>query len=317
MKEKRRQFLRPAKQALERFGKAGAILTRLKTQATQSVFQVSAADGAYVLRLFSGGPERLFQAQFERAFLEAIAVGTDLRAPRVIDMVALDETNHAALLTFVPGEKAGKRPTDAHAGAVGDFLGRLHRFSATYPRAAEPRWDFDRVFAPLVVPENAAWFAPEQRVVLQAAGERIRSALRTLGTGADVYGVIHSDLHFDNCVFEEGQIGAFDFAECGYSWFLFDLAVVLMDIRWDMPEIAPPREAALLAAYERQRPLLPSEHRSLEDIIALRFVEMLTWHFTENTEAEKIRYEEDARKDADFAIAYLQRYLTQGHGEAG
>jgi Ser/Thr protein kinase RdoA (MazF antagonist) len=310
--EKRRQFLRPAKLALERFGKAGAILTRLKTQATQSVFQVNAADGVYVLRLFAGGSERLFQAQFERAFLEAIAVQTNLRAPRVIDIMALDETSHAALLTFVPGEKVGKRPTDAHAAAVGDFLGRLHRFSAIYPRAVAPHWDFDRVFAPLVLPENAAWFAPEQQTILQAAGERIERAVRTLGTGAEVYGVIHSDLHFGNCVFEEGQIGVFDFAECGYSWFLFDLAVVLMDIRWDMPKIAAARETVLLAAYERQRPLLPSEHRVLEDIIALRFAEMLTWHFTENTEAEKRKYEEDAREDAAFAITYLQRYLAQG-----
>jgi homoserine kinase type II len=94
-------------------------------------------------------------------------------------------------------------------------------------------------------------------------------------------GAIHADLFRDNVMFDglpghERLTGLLDFFFAGTDTLLFDLAVCLND--WcTEPESGNPvddRAVALVAAYERVRPLSPAEHRLLPALLraaALRF----------------------------------------------
>jgi Ser/Thr protein kinase RdoA (MazF antagonist) len=49
--------------------------------------------------------------------------------------------------------------------------------------------------------------------------------------------MIHSDLEDENFFVYEGQITAFDFDECQYHWFVYDIACILRQASWVIPSI--------------------------------------------------------------------------------
>jgi Ser/Thr protein kinase RdoA (MazF antagonist) len=55
--------------------------------------------------------------------------------------------------------------------------------------------------------------------------------LTTLPKPPEDYGLIHDDLHFANfLVRSDGQVTVIDFDDCGYGWFVIDVAMALFDV---------------------------------------------------------------------------------------
>src|SRR4029079_15824564 len=103
----------------------------------------------------------------------------------------------------------------------------------------------------------------------------VRQAERALGTGPDVFGLIHSDLHQENYLFHRGRARAIDFDDCGWGHFVYDLAVTVSELQ-PLPHSAA-RRAGLLRGYRAVRPL-PSEHeRYIEVFQALRVLKLTLW----------------------------------------
>jgi Ser/Thr protein kinase RdoA (MazF antagonist) len=57
----------------------------------------------------------------------------------------------------------------------------------------------------------------------------LRRVMLGLGTGPDVYGLIHADLHMDNVLFRDGEARAIDSDDCGFGYWMCDFAVSLCD----------------------------------------------------------------------------------------
>ncbi|MEG2631405.1 MAG: phosphotransferase, partial [Comamonas sp.] len=98
-------------------------------------------------------------------------------------------------------------------------------------------------------------------------------------------GPVHADLFRDNVMFEGEQLtGFFDFYFAGVDSWLFDLAVCLNDWCIDHATGAhdAPRAQAMLAAYQRVRPLTEAERQLLNAQLragALRFWISRLWDF--------------------------------------
>ncbi len=107
----------------------------------------------------------------------------------------------------------------------GRLLGRMHALSTNYklpnPAWKRPEWDD---------PSNMnilAWI-PETQVLVRERGEAVTRQLRALPKDAASYGLIHQDAHGGNFyVDEKGGITLFDFDDCVYSWYVYDIAMVL------------------------------------------------------------------------------------------
>ena len=55
---------------------------------------------------------------------------------------------------------------------------------------------------------------------------------RNLGSKPDAFGLIHADLHLENALFDGDAVRVIDFDDCGFGYWLYDLAVPLWDNRY-------------------------------------------------------------------------------------
>ena len=241
---------------------------------------LTSSAGEWVLTLF----ERLSAEQlpyYLRLMQHLARQGLPVPEPRVD---ASDQLWHrvagkpAALVNRLPGVTQ-PAPDLHHCAQLGGMLARLHLGVAdfewtqrnlrglTWWRATAPQ------VATQLAPPQAALLADELAFAAQVAGS---AAFASLPRGA-----VHADLFRDNVLFDglpghEKLTGCFDFYFAGDDAFAYDLAVCLNDWCADADNGRPDeaRAQALVAAYERVRPLSSAEQRLLPALLraaALRF----------------------------------------------
>lgn len=109
---------------------------------------------------------------------------------------------------------------------LGQIVGRMHAltkdFEPSEPRFRRHEWHDD-------YPEGFAeqYLFPDDGVVVEKL-DQLLDHLCTLPKDRDSYGLIHVDVHGGNFfVDDEGQITLFDFDDCQYAWFAYDIAMAL------------------------------------------------------------------------------------------
>jgi Ser/Thr protein kinase RdoA (MazF antagonist) len=104
----------------------------------------------------------------------------------------------------------------------GQVLGQIHRLTKTYQplnnttrRPEWHTWEYYRGFP-----------YGEQLPVIQKKYEQLIAELHALPKDVDSYGLIHNDFNDGNITvdYENGNITVFDFDDCCYFWFMYDLA---------------------------------------------------------------------------------------------
>ena len=83
----------------------------------------------------------------------------------------------------------------------------------------------------------------------------MRRVMTDLGEGAGEFGLIHADLHLGNVLFWRGEVRVIDFDDCGFGYWLYDIAVALWELRYrtDYEDF----RSALIEGYTQHRPLPP------------------------------------------------------------
>lgn len=184
----------------------------------------------------------------------------------------------AALVNALPGTHQ-LAPDLHHCAQLGHLLARMHLavadFPLTQPNLRGLGWW--QAITPLLLPHLEG----PQRELLEAElafQQQLAAApaYRSLPRGA-----VHADLFRDNVLFDglpghEKLTGCFDFYFAGTDTFGYDLAVCLNDwcIDLDSGRLDPARAAALIDAYEQERPLTTAELRLMPGLLraaALRF----------------------------------------------
>ncbi|MBK8083071.1 MAG: phosphotransferase [Devosia sp.] len=256
----------------------------------------------------------------ELAWLEAITDQTDIPVPRPLPgadgeiVQELEPDRFAALFAFEPGEEP--KP-DSDLVSLFDTLGRhaatLHNHVAGWEQPARfvrPIWD-----AVGLLDATGLWGdwrkAPhvegETLETLSALDARLRSDLRTYGTDLDRFGLIHADMRLANLlVDDDGAVTLLDFDDCGFGWFLYDLAASLSFIETS-PQV-PALIRAWLGAYLEVRPLKPEDLKMIDTLILLRRMALLAW-IGSHAETDLARSHRDtfAADTATMARRYLAR----------
>ncbi|MDF1816799.1 MAG: phosphotransferase, partial [Verrucomicrobiales bacterium] len=118
----------------------------------------------------------------------------------------------------------------------GRALGRIHCLSRQFSRPPafdRPHWDDESELARLKS------FLPDGEILVADRLDNVREGIRRLPSDPDRYGMIHQDPHVGNLMMDhEGGITLFDFDDCVFGHYLYDIAMVFFYAGMSDPEPA-------------------------------------------------------------------------------
>jgi Ser/Thr protein kinase RdoA (MazF antagonist) len=276
----------------------------------------------FVLRMYHPAAFDADSVALELEWLTALARDTPLHVPQPVATPAhaflihashpgVPESRMCVLFRWVSGRHMRQKLYPGVLQRLGQCIGHLHNYSEhfhpSHGRVGQ-RWDWERVFGgqSIVGPaSNWTLLSSNQQILFRTTAERIRATMQRLGDNPSVFGLIHADIHTANYLVERGRIGLIDFEDCGWGYYLYDLAVVLDEIEAEYVEQAVVLRAALLHGYRQIRPLC-AEHEALLDIfITMRLAELVRWFGSSN----KPEFEPSTASLLRQATDYMSRLL--------
>ena len=103
----------------------------------------------------------------------------------------------------------------------------------------------------------------------------MRKRLRALPTGREHFGLIHADLRLANLLVDRGRTAIIDFDDCGFGWYLFDLATALsfLEERPDAPELVE----CWLKGYRKVAGVPTEIEAEIPTLVMLRRLQLMGW----------------------------------------
>ncbi|MBM7790667.1 phosphotransferase enzyme family protein [Tenggerimyces flavus] len=265
-----------------------------------AVFEVRAGSARYVLRVHRAGYRTPAHVWSELTFLRAVGDDPEVPVPietrnggLFVEVADADGQRHSCDLqtwldgrVLVPGHGLGV----AGVHSLGQGLGRIHNAAEGFsppPGFELPVWDADGMFTTEASPFRPTLgiddvLGPEDRDLYDEVADRTRAVFEKLGRGADAFGITHQDYILGNCFLRRGhggwQVASFDFADCGWGFFLYDLCPLLGNLAGYPGAIFgnpayPKLRDAFLAGYRTVRPLAVEWEQHVPLLIAARQTE--------------------------------------------
>ena len=266
-----------------------------------SVFKVTLKDGTkYVFRVhrkdYHNKAELLSEITWMKALNESGVSTPGILPAKNGDLVK--SINHpdvsgarlCTMLEWVDGssfddlgrvEKGMQAELEERYFKLGCVAGKLHNQSANWQIPdgfVRHAWDKEGLLG-----EHPFWgrfwehpvVTPEQRKLMEKARIVLSGMLDQLGTGRDVYGMIHADFLPENILVTGEKLNLIDFDDSGYGYFLFEMATSLF------PNINQKffddLTDAYVKGYRTERELLDEHLELLPAFIMLRGFTYLGW----------------------------------------
>lgn len=263
--------------------------------------------GPLVLRLHRQGYHTGAEIASELDWLSALQGLPGLRAVRPVAGAQgmVTELDGRFIVAFAPIQGQELQPGDEltrHFAPLGEITARLHLHARQWAKPAgftRKRWDVETILGPR--PHWGHWreakgLDPQGAGLLQKATDDLACRLQDYGTGTEVFGLIHADLRLANLMVDDEGLTAIDFDDCGFGWWVYDLAAALSFIETD-PRL-PDLIARWCEGYTRIAPLGPGDRAMIPALIFLRRVLLTAWLST--------------RADSDTAQSLGGPAYTQG-----
>lgn len=271
--------------ALEEFGFNGYRLTFLQ-HLVNTTFRLDCNEGCYLVRIHRAKTQAAVES--ELGWLEALAHETTVlvQIPQrsidgkmivVEEQAGVPEPYPVTVLSWLEGQILPQdRRSPDHFYRLGQLVAKLHHHAQHWAPPVEltrPIYDANSVLESDSVSSNQL---PENvRGHLQTLHEQLHEVEQHLGKSPERFGLIHSDLSFGNVLFTPDAVSAIDFDDCGFGYYLYDLAVILAG-PWERPGFQQRREA-LFEGY-REICKLSDEHLSLiPTFMAMRAASLGQW----------------------------------------
>lgn len=275
-------------------------------------YQIKIEDGGkYLLRIHPGRISRV-ELMSELQFLDALhaagfVVPTGLTASdgsRVIPIDSIEGSPalHVTTMKWVHGEHISENLTDSQALRVGIMIAKLHEAAASFERPAgftRPTWGRDSFKEAVAKLERCAhtFLSAASWLLYQRAADKVLSQLDEMNAHDGNFGLIHADLHLGNIVFAEDHPRSIDFGRCGFGYYLYDLAAVLLSL-------VPKQRYQVILGYQSVRPLDSGYIRSLEFFFIMIMIENYSHHASNPSETDSLKQEQM------YALAYIDAYLS-------
>ncbi len=116
-----------------------------------------------------------------------------------------------------------------HFRLRGRTLGQIHALSEIYIPSGDFRrfaWNEDKLLI------EADEFLPKSEKVVRREYEKLKEQLQDYRKSNKTFGLIHGDFGETNYRYQTDRLNVFDFDDCCYHWFIYDVAVTIYPHGW-------------------------------------------------------------------------------------
>ena len=312
-------LLRLAEMTLLRYPAALQGKLSLLCRSENATFLLEAAGKRYALRLHRADYHQRADIESELQWLDALReTGIDVpqavvdREGQRVQTLILEEgsVRHAVLFHWIEGEMPGTDVDPRAFQQLGNITARLHQHSRSWQRPA----DFQRITWDhhTMVSLQSHWGdwrdAPNLRVqdhaIVEETIARVGSTLAEFGKEPRNYGLIHADLRLTNLLLYKGETRVIDFDDCGFGWYLHDLAAAISFVEHH------PRAAEWvdhwIRGYEQVAHITDAEMERIPALLIQRRIQLLAWA---GSHAETEMAQSLGPQWADHSVRLCHRYL--------
>jgi amicoumacin kinase len=207
---------------------------------------------------------------------------------RLVEVVPAHETYFiATVFERAPGRRATADDPQVWNAYLfttwGETIGKMHALTKHYqapdPAMKRPGWDEEELLI------NARDYLPSSDTAVLNLVDRCVDWLRELPRDANSYGLIHTDMHHWNFFVQGGKITVFDFDDCSYHWFIYDIAVPLYYPLIEIPRSDMQQHEKVVReffthfmdGYDRENRLNDFWFEHLHDFLKFRDVVLYIW----------------------------------------
>lgn len=312
-------LLRLAEMTMLRYPAALQGKLSLLCRSENATFLLEAHGRRYALRLHRADYHQRADIESELNWLDALRE-TGIDVPQaVVDregqrvqtlMLAEGSVRHAVLFHWVEGEMPGTDVDPRAFQQLGNITARLHQHSRRWQRPAGFQriiWDHHTMVSP-----QSHWGdwrdAPNLRVqdhrIVEETIARVGSTLAEFGKEPRNYGLIHADLRLTNLLLHKGETRVIDFDDCGFGWYLHDLAAAISFVEHH------PRAAEWvdhwIRGYEQVAHITDAEMEKVPTLLIQRRIQLLAWA---GSHAETEMAQSLGLQWADHSVRLCRRYL--------
>lgn len=252
-------------------------------------FLLACEEGKRIVRVNRKGYHTVRELEAELQWMATLETDVAVSLPQVIAgkdgryVQSLGDENDSTccMFSFLGGVSLGgmqEKELSETLRQLGSIAARMHLHAmqdkTRYDRFS---WDYDALFG-----TGKRWGDwKSYRGVLQEDVPIIEQALKVISTQLGSYGkdrskyaLIHADLHVSNVLLSpDGSLQILDFDDCGYGWFLYDLACILVTYCQNLDGLA----GAVLHGYEQVRGLGATDRELFVSFILMRRIARYAW----------------------------------------
>lgn len=202
------------------------------------IFNVRRDGCEYILRIGHSSRRSADLMQGEAEFINHLR-GGGLSVPQVLPssnhllVEAIEIHDGSSFLTTLFEKAPGHPPKENDWSpslyrSMGQFMGKLHTLSKEF-QPSLPRYQRFSITEDFEAMEKTGrqYLPVEDELVLKAYLDTV-TAIQQLPQDVDSFGLCHIDFHGGNFfITDEGLITLFDFDDCQYAWFVYDIAMAL------------------------------------------------------------------------------------------
>lgn len=325
-----------AKDALKKFGMSESCTAkRLQVSENITYLVKNKATGANesVLRISRPGYHSLEELYAEIAWLKEIKKYTPIRVAspikgenggevQLLHCWMEDSTYAGVMYEFLEGkqpDEASEEDMVRDFKKLGEITAWLHRQSRMWNEASKLKrgvMDYDTIIGDHPMWgrwQDAADLQADGREILERTSDVIRGRLQTFGKSRAKFGLIHADLRMANLLEEKDQLKVIDFDDCGFGWYLHDLAGAVSFIE-DKPYL-PQLVASWIEGYRKVEPMGQEEIDYVHTFIMQRRLQLLAW-ITSHYDSDPVKELGVGFTDATVGLAenYLRKYESSAIG---
>lgn len=190
------------------------------------------------------------------------------------------ELRYCVPLTYISGVSQ-KKHLISSAALMGEKVAELHNAAQDFQRSIR----IHHINTVLVSKIKNLILKNEQLNIKEKKNLRkkclaLQSTMSALGQDKTHYGLIHSDLHLENWVFEKEEANPIDFDYLAYGHFLTDIAIVLHDFGTNKPKLVE----NFLSHYQKKRALPHGFDAIMLDFKYITPLLYLNWFYAKDNE---------------------------------
>ena len=218
------------------------------------------------------------------------------------------------LLRWLDGRRLDSQLRPPHLTALGQVVARLHASAASWRPPAgftRPHWDWDSQLGGSMFDhpreELVASMPAQFQEPFEVVSQEAKQAMEALGKSPEAYGLIHADLYPENVLYKAGQPYPIDFEDCGYGYWMWDIAVALC--RWAWGAEWERMRDAFRDGYAQVRTLPEAQWAQLDLFVATQFATMVLWasEFLKHDPVRVAEYQPWRDGNGNKLLCFLER----------